>query len=223
LSQQTAAYDSAFPIFKTVFISVFTDNKTERRTNMELEGSQTEKNMLAAFAGESQARTRYTFFSSVAKKEGYEQISAIFQETSDNEKEHAQLFFNHLKGGMAEIQATYPAGIMGTTAQNLLAAAEGEKLEWGTLYPSFGDVAEKEGFRDVAKTFRSVAKVEAYHERRYRKLLASIEQGRVFKKDAPIKWKCRNCGFVFEGAEAPEKCPVCSHPRSYFEVWVENY
>lgn len=190
---------------------------------MKLEGSQTEKNLLAAFAGESQARTRYTFFSSAAKKEGYEQISAIFQETSDNEKEHAQLFFNHLKGGMVQIQATYPAGMTGPTAQNLLAAAEGEKLEWGTLYPAFGDIAEKEGFPDVAKTFRSVAKVEAYHERRYRKLLTSIEQGRVFKKDAPIKWKCRNCGFVFEGAEAPEKCPVCSHPRSYFEVWVENY
>lgn len=223
LPQQTVAYDSALPIFKTVFILVFTDKKTKRRTNMKLEGSQTEKNLLAAFAGESQARTRYTFFSSAAKKEGYEQISAIFQETSDNEKEHAQLFFNHLKGGMVEIQATYPAGMTGTTAQNLLAAAEGEKLEWGTLYPGFGDVAEKEGFPDVAKTFRSVAKVEAYHERRYRKLLVSIEQGRVFKKDAPIKWKCRNCGFVFEGAEAPEKCPVCSHPRSYFEVWVENY
>jgi rubrerythrin len=223
LPQLTLAYDSALPIFKTLFILVFTDNKTKRRMNMKLEGSQTEKNLLAAFAGESQARTRYTFFSSAAKKEGYEQISAIFQETSDNEKEHAQLFFNHLKGGMVEIQATYPAGMTGTTAQNLLAAAEGEKLEWGTLYPGFGDIAEKEGFPDVAKTFRSVAKVEAYHERRYRKLLTSIEQGRVFKKDAPIKWKCRNCGFVFEGAEAPEKCPVCSHPRSYFEVWVENY
>jgi rubrerythrin len=191
--------------------------------NMRFEGSQTEKNLLAAFAGESQARTRYTFFSSVAKKEGYEQISGIFQETSDNEKEHAQLFFNHLKGGTVEIKAAYPAGVMGTTAQNLLAAAEGEKFEWGTLYPGFGDVAEKEGFPDVAKTFRAVAKVEAYHERRYRKLLANVEQSKVFKKDAPIKWKCRNCGFVFEGSEAPEKCPVCSHPKSYFEVWVENY
>ncbi|HXX87691.1 MAG TPA: rubrerythrin family protein [Candidatus Acidoferrum sp.] len=190
---------------------------------MKLEGSQTEKNLLAAFAGESQARTRYTFFSSTAKKEGYEQISAIFQETSDNEKEHAQLFFNHLKGGIVEIKAAYPAGLTGTTAQNLLAAADGEKLEWGTLYPSFGDTAEKEGFPDVARTFRNVAKVEAFHERRYRKLLTSIEQGKVFKKDAPIKWKCRNCGFVFEGTEVPEKCPVCSHPRSYFEVWVENY
>ena len=190
---------------------------------MKLEGSQTEKNLLAAFAGESQARTRYTFFSSAAKKEGYEQISAIFQETSDNEKEHAQLFFNHLKGGMVEIKAGYPAGLTGTTAQNLLAAAEGEKFEWGTLYPGFGDTAEKEGFPDVARTFRNVAKVEAFHERRYRKLLTSVEQGKVFKKDAPIKWKCRNCGFVFEGSEVPEKCPVCSHPRSYFEVWVENY
>jgi rubrerythrin len=190
---------------------------------MEFKGSQTEKNLLAAFAGESQARNRYTFFASLAKKEGYEQISAIFQETSDNEKEHAQLFFNHLKGGMVEIQAAYPAGVTASTAQNLLAAAEGEKLEWGTLYPNFGDVAEKEGFRDVASTFRMVAKVESYHERRYRKLLASMEQGHVFDKDSPIKWKCRNCGYVFEGSRAPEKCPVCAHPKSYFEAWCENY
>lgn len=190
---------------------------------MEFKDSRTEKNLLAAFAGESQARTRYTFFASVAKKEGFEQISGIFQETSDNEKEHAQLFFNHLKGGMVEITAAYPAGIIGSTAQNLLAAAEGEKLEWGTLYPGFGGVAEKEGFRDVAKTFHMVAKVESYHERRYRKLLANVEQGRVFKRDSPIKWKCRNCGYVFEGSEAPEKCPVCDHARSYFEVWCENY
>ena len=190
---------------------------------MEFKGSQTEKNLLAAFAGESQARTRYTFFSSAAKKEGYEQISAIFQETSDNEKEHAQLFFAHLKGGMVEITASYPAGVVETTAENLKLAAEGEKLEWGTLYPSFGDVAEKESFMDVAKTFRSVAKVEAYHEKRYLKILASVQQGKVFRKDEPIKWKCRNCGFVFEGAEVPEKCPVCLHPRAYFEVWVENY
>jgi rubrerythrin len=190
---------------------------------MEFKGSQTEKNLLAAFAGESQARTRYTFFASLAKKEGYEQISGIFQETSDNEKEHAQLFFNHLKGGAVEIVAAYPAGIMGSTAQNLLAAAEGEKLEWGTLYPGFAEVAQKEGFRDVAKTFHMVAKVENYHERRYRKLLASVEAGTVFKKGSPIKWKCRNCGYVFEGSEAPEKCPVCDHAKSYFEVWCENY
>jgi rubrerythrin len=190
---------------------------------MELKGSRTEKNLLAAFAGESQARTRYTFFASAAKKEGYEQISAIFQETSDNEKEHAQLFFNHLKGGTVEITAAYPAGVIGTTAENLKAAAEGEKLEWGTLYPSFAELAKEEGFMDVANTFRSVAKVEAYHERRYLKLLKNVQEGRVLKKDTVIKWKCRNCGFVFEGAEAPEKCPVCSHPRAYFEVWCENY
>jgi rubrerythrin len=190
---------------------------------MEFEGSQTEKNLLAAFAGESQARTRYTFFAGQAKKEGLEQISAIFQETSDNEKEHGQLFFKHLKGGAVEITASYPAGVIGTTAQNLLSASEGEKLEWGTLYPSFADVADQEGFKDVAETFRQVAKVEAYHERRYRKLLANVEQGKVFKKDAPIKWKCRNCGNVFEGPEAPAACPVCKHPRSYYEVWTENY
>ncbi len=191
--------------------------------DMEFKGSRTEKNLLAAFAGESQARTRYTFFASAARKEGYEQIAGIFEETSDNEKEHAKLFFTHLKGGTAEITASYPAGIIGSTAENLRAAAEGEKLEWGTLYPGFAEIAEQEGFIDVAKTFRSVAKVEAYHERRYRKLLANVEASKVFKRDAPTKWKCRNCGFVFEGSEAPEKCPVCSHPRSYFEVWCENY
>jgi len=190
---------------------------------MELKGSQTEKNLLGAFAGESQARTRYSFFASVAKKEEYEQISGIFQETSDNEKEHAQLFFKHLKGGTAEITASYPAGIIGSTKENLKAAAEGEKFEWGTLYPGFAETAEKEGFKDVARTFRQVAKVEAYHERRYLKLLANVEQGKVFRKGSAIKWKCRNCGYVYEGGEAPEKCPVCSHPRAYFEVWCENY
>ena len=190
---------------------------------MEFKGSQSEKNLLAAFAGESQARTRYTFFASAARKEGYEQIGAIFEETSGNEKEHASLFFKHLQGGMVEIVASYPAGVIASTAENLKAAAAGEKLEWGTLYPNFGDVAEKEGFPEVARTFRAVAKVEAYHERRYLKLLESVTQGKVFKKDAPTKWKCRNCGFVLETAEAPLKCPVCEHPRSYFEVWVENY
>ena len=196
---------------------------TKGRLTMEFHGSKTEKNLLAAFAGESQARTRYSFFSSEAKKQGFEQISAIFQETSDNEKEHAQLFFKLLKGGAVEITAAYPSGIIGSTVENLLAAAEGEKLEWGKLYPDSADIAEKEGFAEAAKTFRMVAKVEAYHERRYRKLLANLEQGRVFKKDTPIKWKCRNCGYVFEGSEVPEKCPVCDHPRSYFEAWCENY
>ena len=190
---------------------------------MEFEGSRTEKNLLAAFAGESQARTRYTFFASAAKKEGYEQISAIFQETADNEKEHAELFFKLLKGGIVEITAGYPAGVIGSTSENLKEAAEGEKLEWGTLYPNFAEVAEEEGFKDSAKTFRMIAKVENYHERRYRKLLANVEQGKVFKKDKPIKWKCRNCGYVHEGSEAPERCPVCDHARSYFEVWCENY
>ncbi len=190
---------------------------------MDFKGSQTEKNLLAAFAGESQARNRYTFFASQARKEGYEQIGAIFEETSDNEKEHAKLFFKLLQGGMVEIAATYPAGVIAMTVDNLKAAAAGEKLEWGTLYPNFGDVAEKEGFDDVAKTFRNVAKVEAHHERRYNKLIENVTQGNVFKKDQPIKWKCRNCGFVIEGSEAPTKCPVYGHPQSYYEVWVENY
>jgi rubrerythrin len=190
---------------------------------MELKGSQTEKNLLKSFAGESQARNRYTFFASVAKKEGYEQISTIFTETAGNEKEHAELFFKILEGGMTEITASYPAGLIGTTAENLKEAAEGEKMEWGTLYPNFAEVAEKEGFKEIANTFRMVAKVEKEHERRYRKLLANVEQGKVFKKDKVIKWKCRNCGHVYEGSEAPERCPVCDHARSYFEVWCENY
>jgi rubrerythrin len=190
---------------------------------MDFVGSQTEKNVLAAFAGESQARNRYTFFASVARKEGYEQIGGIFDETAANEKEHAELFFKHLKGGMVEIKATYPGGVIASTAENLKAAADGEKLEWGTLYPNFAEVAEKEGFKDVCTTFRMIAKVEAYHERRYNKLLESAQKGKVFKKEQPIKWKCRNCGYVFEGKNVPEKCPVCAHPKAYFEVWVENY
>jgi rubrerythrin len=190
---------------------------------MELKGTRTEKNLLKSFAGESQARTRYTFFASVAKKEGYEQISAIFTETADNEKEHAELFFKYLKGGDVEITAAYPAGVIGTTAENLKAAAEGEKMEWGTLYPEFAAVADEEGFPEIANTFRMVAKVEAKHERRYLKLMANVKQGTVFKKDKVILWKCRNCGHVYEGSEAPERCPVCDHPQSYFEVWCENY
>lgn len=190
---------------------------------MEFKGSRTEKNLLAAFSGESQARNRYTFSASVAKKEGYEQVSAIFKETADNEKEHAELFFKLLKGGMAEITASYPAGVISSTKENLRDAADGEKLEWGTLYPNFAKVAEEEGFQEAARTFHNVAKVENYHERRYRKLLANLEQEKVFKKDSPIKWKCRNCGYVFEGNQAPEQCPVCAHARSYFEVWCENY
>lgn len=190
---------------------------------MDLKGSRTEKNLLAAFAGESQARTRYSFFASAARKEGYEQISAIFQETADNEREHAQLFFNHLKGGLVEIKAAYPAGITGSTQENLKEAAEGEKLEWGTLYPDFAEVAEEEGFKEVARTFKGVAGVEKYHEQRYRKLLANVEQDKVFSRDTPTKWKCRNCGHVYEGKKVPSKCPVCDHARSYFEIWCENY
>jgi len=190
---------------------------------MELKGSKTEENLLKSFAGESQARNRYTFFASVAKKEGYEQISAIFTETAGNEKEHAELFFKLLEGGMTEITASYPAGVIGTTAENLKEAADGEKMEWGTLYPDFAEVAEKEGFPEIADTFRMVAKVEKQHERRYRKLLVNVEQCKVFKKDKIIKWKCRNCGHVYEGNEAPERCPVCDHARSYFEVLCENY
>jgi len=190
---------------------------------MDLKGSQTEKNLLAAFAGESQARNRYSFFASAARKEGYEQISAIFSETAENEREHAKLFFDQLKGGLVEIKASYPAGSTGATKTNLAAAASGEKLEWGTIYPDFARTADKEGFGIVAHTFREVGKVEAYHERRFLKLLANVEKNVVFLRDAPVMWKCRNCGYVMEGKEAPEKCPACAHPRSYYEIWVENY
>lgn len=190
---------------------------------MELKGSRTEKNLLAAFAGESQARTRYSFFAGVAGKEGYEQIAAIFEETAENEREHAKLFFQHLAGGDLEITASYPAGMIRSTLENLMAAAEGEKLEWGTLYPESAKIALEEGFDEIAHTFRQVAKVEAYHERRYRKLYSNLERVEVFRKDVPVKWKCRNCGYVHDGKEAPMRCPVCDHARSYFEIWYENY
>ena len=190
---------------------------------MELKGSQTEKNLLAAFAGESQARNRYTFFASAATKAGYEQIASIFLETADNEKEHAKLFFNLLKGGDTEIIAAYPAGGIGDTAANLKAAAAGENLEWTTLYQNFAEVARKEGFEEVFQTFTQVAKVEKFHESRYLGLLKNVGEGKVFKKDALVKWHCRNCGFVFEGRKVPERCPVCKHPRAHFEVLAENY
>ena len=188
-----------------------------------LKGTKTEKNLLGAFAGESQARNRYTFFASKAKKEDYEQIAAIFQETADNEKEHAEVFFEHLQGGDTEITASYPAGVIGTTEENLLAAAEGEKMEWGTLYPDFEKTAAEEGFPMVAHSFREIAKVESYHEKRYRKLLEIVEKNAVFKKDKDVKWKCRNCGYVYEGKEAPDVCPACQHKQSYYEIWMENY
>ena len=197
--------------------------KMEMKNMKNIKGTQTEKNLLAAFAGESQARMRYTYFASKAKKEGYEQIAAIFQETADNEKEHAEVFFKHLQGGEVEIQAAYPAGVIGTTEENLLAAAEGEKMEWGTLYPDFAKTAEDEGFPMVAHSFREIGEVEEYHERRYRKLLDNVKNNKVFKKDKPIKWKCRNCGYVHEGTEAPTVCPACQHPQSYYEVWTEPY
>ncbi|MGQ9781956.1 MAG: rubrerythrin [Nitrososphaeria archaeon] len=190
---------------------------------MEFKGSRTEKNLLAAFAGESQARNRYTYFASVAKNEGYEQIAAIFLETADNEREHAKIFFGHLKGGMVEVTATYPAGIVGKTADNLLAAAEGEKLEWGTIYPEFAKVAEEEGFNKVAESFVEIAEVESFHERRYRALLKNVREGTVFKKDKPIRWHCRNCGYIHEGTEPPKICPACKYPQSYYEVLSENW
>jgi len=190
---------------------------------MEFVGSQTEKNLLAAFAGESQARNRYTFFASVARKDGYEQIAAIFEETAVNEKEHGELFFKHLKGGMVEFTSSYPAGIIASTIENLKAAAAGEKLEWETLYPGFAEIAKTEGFLDVASTFSRVAQVEIYHERRYNKLIENMQTNKVFSKDTNIKWKCRNCGMVVEGSNTPDKCPTCSHPKAYFEVFVENY
>jgi len=189
----------------------------------DIKGTQTEKNLLAAFAGESQARNRYTFFASQAKKEGYEQIAGIFLETADNEKEHAEVFFKYLKGGMAKITVEYPAGMIGKTTENLKEAAEGEKMEWGTLYPDFASTAEKEGFPKIAQSFREIAKVEAYHEKRYRKLLGNITTKQVFKRDTVMKWKCRNCGYVHEGTEPPQTCPACQHPQSYYELWVENY
>ncbi len=188
-----------------------------------LKGTKTEKSLLAAFAGESQARNRYTYFVSQAKKEGYEHIAALFQETADNEKEHAKVFFKYLRGGDVEIVASYPGGIIGTTEQNLLAAAEGEKMEWGTLYPDFAETAEKEGFPEIALSFKNIAKVESYHERRYRKLLENVKKKMIFKKEKVVKWKCENCGYVHEGTEAPKMCPACNHPQSYYELWVENY
>lgn len=188
-----------------------------------VKGTETEKNLLAAFAGESQARNRYSYFASKAKKEGYEQIAALFLETAENEKEHAKVFFKYLNGGDAEIKATYPAGVIGTTEENLHAAAEGEKMEWGTLYPDFAQTAEKEGFADVATSFREIAKVESYHEQRYRKLLDNVKNNAVFDKKKPVKWKCRNCGYVHEGPDAPDVCPACKHPKAYYEVWTEPY
>jgi rubrerythrin len=185
--------------------------------------TKTEENLLKAFAGESQARNRYTYFASVARKEGYEQIFAIFEETANNEKEHAKVFFKHLKGGDLQITASYPAGKIGTTEENLLAAAQGEKMEWGTIYPDFEKTARKEGLNEIADSFKEIAEVEEKHEKRYRKLLENLKNGTVFNKDKVVRWKCRNCGYVHEGKEAPKTCPACKHPQSFYELFVENY
>lgn len=188
-----------------------------------LQETKTEQNLLKAFAGESQARMRYDYFAKQAKKEGLEQISAIFAETALNEKEHAKRFFKYLEGRMVEIIATYPAGKIGTTLENLKAAADGENEEWTELYPAFADIAEREGFKDVANTFRQIAKVEKSHEEKYRTLYNNLEDGRVFKRDEKLTWKCRNCGYLHEGKGAPKMCPACDHPQSYFEIMEKNY
>ena len=188
-----------------------------------IKGTQTEKNLLTSFAGESQARMRYTYFASAAKKEGYEQISAIFTETADQEKEHAKRMFKFLEGGMVEITASYPAGVIGTTAENLKAAAAGENEEWTADYPHFADVADEEGFPAIAAMYRNIAKAEKAHEERYLAFLSNIENESVFKKEEETVWQCRNCGYVHEGTEAPKACPACLHPQAYFEVKKTNY
>ncbi len=188
-----------------------------------LKGTQTEKNLLTSFAGESQARMRYTYFSSVAKKEGYEQIAAIFMETAEQEKEHAKRMFKYLEGGKVEITATYPAGIISTTLENLLAAAGGENEEWSTDYPHFAEVAEKEGFPEIARMYRNIAVAEKGHEERYLALAKNLQNATVFAKEGEVVWQCRNCGYIHVGKEAPEVCPACLHPQAYFEIKKENY
>jgi rubrerythrin len=191
--------------------------------NTSIQGTETEKNVLKAFAGESQARNRYTYAASAAKKEGFEQISRIFEETANQEKEHAKQFFKLLSGGMVEIHASFPAGVTGTTAENLAAAAAGEHEEWSDLYPGFAKIAEKEGFPVVAAKFRAISVAEKQHERRYRALLENVEAGRVFKRDKPAVWRCLNCGYLHEAPEAPEACIACAHPKAYFELLGENW
>lgn len=188
-----------------------------------LKGTRTEKNLLGSFAGESQARNRYAYFASAARKEGFEQIANIFIETAENEKEHAKVFFKYLEGGDLEITASYPAGIIKDTKSNLEAAAAGENLEWTTLYSDFGKIAADEGFPEIARSFGEIAKVERFHESRYRRLINNIANNEVFKKKAPVKWHCINCGYVFEGTEAPKECPACKHPQAFYEVLAENF
>ena len=188
-----------------------------------IKGTKTEKNLLTSFAGESQARMRYTYFASAAKKEGYEQIAAIFTETADQEKEHAKRMFKWLEGGMVEITASYPAGVIGTTLENLKAAAAGENEEWTKDYPHFADVADEEGFPEIAAMYRNIAVAEKGHEERYQAFVKNIEAGTVFAKDEEVVWQCRNCGYIFVGKQAPEQCPACLHPQAYFEIKKENW
>ena len=188
-----------------------------------IKGTKTEKNLLAAFAGESQARNRYTYFASAARKEGFEQIANIFTETAENEKEHAKVFFNYLEGGDVEITANYPAGKIADTKSNLEAAARGENTEWTVIYQDFSRIASVEGFPEVARSFEQIAKVEKFHESRYRKLINNIAETLVFKKKSAVKWHCINCGYVVEGIDAPAECPACKHPQAFYEVLAENY
>lgn len=190
---------------------------------MSIKGTKTEQNLLKTFAGESQARSRYTYFAGVAKKEGYEQIAAIFEENAFNEQEHAKQFFKHLEGGMVEITAMYPAGVIGTTKENLKASIGGEHEEWTDLYPGFAKVAREEGFPEIAKLWEDIAKVEVEHEARFQRLYDNLEKNQVFKKAESTRWHCRNCGFVHEGPEAPDSCPACKHGKKFFEVYAENY
>jgi rubrerythrin len=190
---------------------------------MNIKGTQTEQNLLKSFAGESQARNRYTFFASKDRKDGFEQIAAFFEETASQEKEHAKLFFKFLEGGMVEITATFPAGTIGNTAENLLASADGEHEEWSLAYPEFARVAEEEGFKKIAAAFKSVATVEKRHEERYRKLLQNLKNDEVFKSSDKMVWACRNCGFIHYGEKAPQICPCCDHPQAFFELEADNY
>jgi rubrerythrin len=188
-----------------------------------LKGTKTEKNLLLSFAGESQARNRYSYFASQAKKEGFEQIAAIFLDTADNEKEHAKVFFKLLEGGELEIIGKFPAGVIGDTKANLKEAAEGEMFENTKMYPGFAKTADEEGFTDIAKTFNYISSVEKGHEKRYRALLKNVVDGTVFKKDKKVFWRCRNCGYIHEGTEVPDECPACKHERAYYEILCENY
>jgi rubrerythrin len=190
---------------------------------MKLKGSKTERNLITAFAGESQARNRYTYFASQARKDGYVQMALIFEETANQEKEHAKRIFKFLEGGEAEVTAKFPAGVIGSTPENLKAAAAGEHYEWTDMYPGFAKVAREEGFDDIASAFENILVAERQHEKRYNELRANIEKGRVFKRGTPVVWRCLNCGFLYEGTEAPETCPACAHPREYYEILGENW